>query len=168
MITEAATVIRVADGSAWVSCDNQAGCQRCAEGRGCGGGVFSRLLGDRLREVRVDPAGHPLCAGDHVQIGVSELDLLRSSLMMYLVPLLTMLIMAVFVSSVVPTGWREPGGALAAAAGLFAGLALARRFGQRQQGRAAFGPRVIAQLSPSRAGAKRCPDVRQNAAADTC
>lgn len=166
MIIEAATVIRVADDSVWVSCDNQAGCQRCAEGRGCGGGVFSRLLGERLREVRVDKDGHRLRAGDHVQIGVSEVDLLKASLMMYLVPLLTMLIMAVIVTRVTPAGWQEPGGVLGALAGLFAGLALARRFGQRQQGGAGFGPRVIAQLSTNKAPPSRYPDGKQNAAAD--
>jgi sigma-E factor negative regulatory protein RseC len=165
MIIEAATVIRVADDSVWVSCDNQAGCQRCAEGRGCGGGVFSRLLGDRLREVRVDRYGHRLRAGDHVQIGIAEVDLLKASLMMYLVPLLTMLIMAVIVTRVTPAGWQELGGVLGALAGLFAGLALARRFGQ-QQGTAGFGPRVIALLPATRAAQGRYPDGKQNPAAD--
>jgi len=165
MIIEAATVIRVADDSAWVRCDNQAGCQRCAEGRGCGGGVFSRLLGDRLREVRVDRYGHRLRAGDHVQIGIAEVDLLKASLMMYLVPLLTMLIMAVIVTRVTPAGWQELGGVLGALAGLFAGLALARRFGQ-QQGGAGFGPRVIALLPATRAAQSLYPDGKQNPAAD--
>jgi len=74
--------------------------------------------------------------------------------------------MAVIVTRVTPTGWQEPGGVLGALAGLFAGLALARRFGQRQQGGAGFGPRVIAQLPASRAVPSRYPDGKRNAAAD--
>ncbi len=148
MISETATVLRVTGDTAWVSCASQSGCQRCAEGRGCGGGVFGRILGDRLREVRVDVGGHPLRVGDQVEIGLSELDLLRASLMMYLVPLVGMLALAVIAGLTISPAWREPGVAIAGAAGLFAGLVLARRFGQRQQGRAGFGPRVVQKLRP--------------------
>ena len=143
MIIETARVLRVSGAVAWVSCESHAGCQRCAEGRGCGGGILGRLLGERLREVRVDAAGYRLASGDRVRIGLSETALLQSSLVMYLVPLLTMLAAALVADRLVPLPWRELSSVAAAVPGLLAGLALARAFGRRR-GRTAFGPRVVA------------------------
>ena len=149
MIIETARVLRVAQGVAWVSCDSHAGCQRCAEGRGCGGGVLGRLLGERLREVRVETAGHSLATGDRVRIGLSETALLQSSLMMYLVPLLTMLAAAIFARLVAPVVWSEAASVAAAVPGLFAGLVMARNFGRRRRGRAAFSPQVVGMAEPA-------------------
>ncbi len=148
MIIETARVLRVAQDVAWVSCDSHAGCQRCAEGRGCGGGALGRLLGDRLREVRVDTAGHTLAAGDRIRIGISETALLQSSLMMYLVPLLTMLGAAIVARLMAPVAWSEAASVAAAVPGFVAGLAMARKFGRRRRGRAAFGPRVMGMAEP--------------------
>lgn len=148
MIIETARVLRVSGEAAWVHCDSHAGCQRCAEGRGCGGGVLGRLVGGRLREVRVDAAGFPLAAGDRVRIGLSETALLQSSLVMYLVPLLTMLAAALIADRLIPPPWREAASVAAAVPGLLAGLALARVFGRRRGG-SAFGPRVVGVLAPA-------------------
>lgn len=148
MIIETARVLRVSGAVAWVNCESHAGCRRCAEGRGCGGGILGRLLGERLREVRVDAAGYRLTAGDRVSIGLSETALLQSSLVMYLVPLLTMLAAALIADRLAPLPWRELASVAAAAPGLLAGLALARVFGRRQ-GRSAFGPRVVGLLAPT-------------------
>ncbi|MGD8977722.1 MAG: SoxR reducing system RseC family protein [Gammaproteobacteria bacterium] len=147
MIIETARVLRVTGAVAWVSCESHAGCQRCAEGRGCGGGVLGRLLGERLREVRVDTAGYRLAPGDRVSIGLSETALLQSSLVMYLVPLLTMLAAALIADLLAPLPWRELASVIAAVPGLLAGLALAREFGRRH-GRSGFGPRVVGVVAP--------------------
>jgi len=137
-------VLRVAPGVAWVSCHTQAGCQRCAEGRGCGGDVLGRLLGDRLREVRVCAGDHDLRRGDEVLIGVTESALLKSSVVMYLAPLLTMLSGALLALVTLPGS--EPGAILGSAAGLLAGLACARVYGRSRRAEG-FSPRVVSRLS---------------------
>ena len=90
MIRESGCVIRIAGSFAWVSCESRAGCERCAQGKGCGGGLLSRLLGDRLYQLRVPvPAG--IAVGDQVQLGITEGALLGAACLMYLLPLLALL-----------------------------------------------------------------------------
>jgi sigma-E factor negative regulatory protein RseC len=151
MIIEPATVLRVADGAAWVSCHAQAGCQRCAEGRGCGGDVLGRLLGERLREVRVAAGDIALRRGDDVLIGVDERSLLGASFVMYLLPLLSMLCGGLLAAGLGPA-MGEPGVILGAGSGFVAGLTYARRYGRTRGAAARFAPRVIARLP---AGAPR-------------
>jgi sigma-E factor negative regulatory protein RseC len=145
VIVEPATVLRVTDEAAWVSCHAQTGCRRCAEGRGCGGDVLGRLLGDRLREVRVRTGDLALCQGDEVLIGVDERTLLGASFVMYLLPLLAMLAGGLCAAGLWPAS-GEPGVMLGAGGGFVAGLACARRYGRSRRADARFEPRVIARL----------------------
>lgn len=90
MIRESGCVVRIAGPFAWVSCESRAGCARCAEGKGCGGGLLGRLLGDRLFQLRV-PVRTGISVGDQVQLGISEGALLGAACLMYLLPLLALL-----------------------------------------------------------------------------
>ncbi|MGI9264557.1 MAG: SoxR reducing system RseC family protein [Gammaproteobacteria bacterium] len=142
MILESATVLRTQGSFAWVSCRNQAGCQRCAEGRGCGGGILGRLLGDRLREIRVINEKLDLEPGDQVVIGLADSVLVKAALVMYLVPLLLM----VFGAATFSLAWPAVADASAlvgAAAGLLTGLWLARRYGNRSGRSPIFHPSVL-------------------------
>jgi sigma-E factor negative regulatory protein RseC len=142
MITEPATVVRVDGDIVWVRCEAQQGCRRCAEGRGCGGGLLGKLLGDRLRTVRAARGEFRLTAGDTVVIGLAETALVRASVAMYLIPLLTMLAAAVIAWRVGDQreAWAISGGL----AGFLAGLAYARRFGSRHDTDSRYQPVVIA------------------------
>ena len=113
------------------------------------------MLGERLREVRVDTAGHALKTGDRIRIGLSETALLQSSLMMYLVPLLTMLVAAIAARLLAPVAWSEAASVVAAVPGLLAGLVMARNFGRRRHGRAAFSPRVVGMAEPASGSGRR-------------
>lgn len=93
MITERARVLRVAGDTAWVQCESQAGCARCAAGEGCGGGLFARLLRGRLQELPVALAGSDVVhAGDGVLIGLSTSAVQRASFLMYGLPLLALIL----------------------------------------------------------------------------
>lgn len=142
MITESATVLEVRGDVALVRTRAQAGCQRCAEGRGCGGDVMSRLLGDRLRTVQVATGGHALAPGDEVEIGLHERALVQASAAMYLLPLVTALLAAVAAAGML--GGTDGIVAVAALAGLGLGLVWTRRFGARRAGDDRFRPRVLA------------------------
>ena len=145
MITEPATVLRVSGDVVWVRCEAQQACRRCAEGRGCGGGLLGRLLGDRLRTVRVTGGGIEVDIGDRVLIGLAETALVRASVAMYLVPLLAMLAGAIGLGQVGGAGeiWAVAGGA----AGFFAGLVHARRFGDRHGSDSRYQPVVMGRLA---------------------
>jgi sigma-E factor negative regulatory protein RseC len=144
MITEPATVTRVAGGVAWVRCEAQQACQRCAEGRGCGGGALGRLLGDRLRLVRVASSDMDLRVGEGVVIGLGETALVRAALVMYLVPLLTLFAGAAIVHRL--SGGLDPLVVVGGAAGLLVGLVYARRFGVRHGSDRRYHPVVLGRL----------------------
>ncbi len=90
MIRERGCVVRIAGSFAWVSCESRVDCERCAQGKGCGGGLLSRLLGDRLFQLRV-PVPDGVSVGDQVQLGISERALLGAACLMYLFPLLALM-----------------------------------------------------------------------------
>lgn len=145
MITEPATVIRVRDDIVWVRCDAQQGCQRCAEGRGCGGGLLGRLLGDRLRTVKAVRGEYELAPGEAVLIGLAESAVVRASVTMYLVPLLTMLAAAMAAGRLAggSEGWTIAGGV----AGFLGGLLYARGFGARRAADPRYHPVVVRRLA---------------------
>ena len=152
MITEPGTVTRVSGEFAWVRCEAQEGCRRCAEGKGCGGGLLGRLLGDRLRLVRVSRGDLALQAGDGVVIGLGETAVVRAAAVMYLVPLMTLFAGAVCMHGL--TGGADPWVVAGGLGGLVAGLAIARRFGMRHDADPRYQPVVLGRLAD---GGSRCP-----------
>jgi sigma-E factor negative regulatory protein RseC len=141
VIVETATVLEIRGDEAVVRCHRQAACERCAEGRGCGGGIMARLLGERLDGVRVPTGGMSLKPGDDVAIGLEERGLVLASLAVYFVPLAGALAGAAAVSSLI--GGGDPAALVGAGAGFAAGLAWARRFGRRRRGDGRFRPRLL-------------------------
>ncbi len=87
---EAARVVAVEPGGAWLESESQSGCANCRDGRGCGVSVFQRLF--RLPRHRLYlPTEETLAVGDHVVIALSQRAVLVASLWLYLAPLLGLL-----------------------------------------------------------------------------
>ena len=116
MIEEQAEVTAIEGPYAWVTCRAQQDCARCAEGKGCGGGILGRWLGDRLHRVRVTYQGD-LGIGDCVVIGLDERVLFSLALLVYGLPLVLM-----FVGAALGHGWI--GGDVAAGVGMLVGLSV--------------------------------------------
>lgn len=140
MITETGQVVDLGAGHAWIACRRQVECARCAEGKGCGGGLIGRMLGDRLHRVRAVTGGLSLAPGDRVLIGLDEEAVMRAAFVVYLVPLLA----AVAAGGL---AWGTLGGDAAAAAGALAGLAgglaWARGYSRRHEADPRFQPVVL-------------------------
>ena len=96
MITEQARVVDVTDsGRIELEVERQTACGKCEVQGACGVGALGRLLG--VRKPRLSLPGNDLVKkGDIVTIGIPEGALVRTSLLIYLVPLLTLLLSAVF------------------------------------------------------------------------
>ena len=143
MIQERARVLRIADDVAWVRCETQAGCQRCAEGRGCGGGIFARLLGDRLQEipVKMTDAVQP---DDWVMVGLEPAAVQNAAFLMYGLPLLLLLLGAVLGDAM--TG--DIGALVGAALGLGGGFLLAHRLVATAGLGERFHPVMLRRLEP--------------------
>jgi sigma-E factor negative regulatory protein RseC len=141
LITETGRVLEVDGDWAWVVCRRQVECQRCAEGRGCGGGIIGRMLGDRLHKVRAATGAVEVTPGDQVLIGLGEDAVLRAAAAVYLVPLLAALAGGVLATGL--AGGGDLAAVLGAAAGLLLGLGWARGYSRRHGADTTFQPVIL-------------------------
>lgn len=82
-------VVRVAGKRAEVEFVRQAACGSCSAKTACGSGVLGQLFGRRRHRVWIASAIEAK-AGDHVVVGIREGEFVATSLMAYLLPLLTL------------------------------------------------------------------------------
>ncbi len=106
------------------------GCGHCASGNGCGSGKLSQLFcSSKQRTFKV---GNTVRAqvGDEVNVGLPEGVLLRNSILMYLLPLTSMLCASLLASGVFG-GASDAAALLGALAGLVAGFIVVRQLTRR-------------------------------------
>ena len=92
MLRESAVVISYENGIAKVKCQSQSACGQCAAKNSCGTSSLSELNGKRGEHIFNVDTLMPLREGQIVEIGLEEKSMLLSALLMYVVPLLTLLI----------------------------------------------------------------------------
>lgn len=141
MIEERAIVRRVADGDVRIQALNPGNCPRCAEGRGCGGGILSKLVSRKRPDVRVESRVADLRVGELVVVGIDEAALLSASIWVYLVPLGAMLL-----AGGIAQQWLRAPDLIVMAfgiAGLALGLAWLRRQSARAGEQARFRPVIL-------------------------
>ena len=91
MIEQQGRIVGVFNGRARVRLGGMSGCPSCDEGRGCGAGIFGRLLKRNPVELELDNS-IGASAGQGVMVGVSERIYLRLIGRFYLLPLLAGLV----------------------------------------------------------------------------
>ncbi len=91
MIVENAQVIAVDGSHAIVQTQRSSVCGSCAVNNGCGTAILNRVL---LRKYCTLKVMNPVSAniGDRVQIGIAESSLVKSALLLYVLPLLSVLL----------------------------------------------------------------------------
>lgn len=92
MLTENAVVLSYANGIATVQCEAQSACGNCVAKKGCGTSVLSELNGERGSHTLTVESLIPLKAGQIVQIGLPEKSLIFTALLIYIVPLVTIIL----------------------------------------------------------------------------
>ncbi len=128
MIEEIATVVQVETAGVWLQTKVVSSCQSCSANDSCTSGVVAKAMTRRdyrffLQQTEADPE---LLVGQQVRIGIAEDVLVKSALLVYLLPLLlfiTALGLAFY------AGWGEGGQLVAASAGGIFGMLLARKLG---------------------------------------
>ena len=127
MIERRARVVARASGGVTVEAERESTCGECAASAGCGTAALGKALG--RKRVRMElPNDFPVDVGDRVVVGLAEGDLVRNAGLVYLLPLLLMFVLAVAADRLAATAGiaAEWPAAVAAFAGLLAGLRLAR------------------------------------------
>ncbi len=96
MIEETAYVVAAGPDGVWVETQRQSACGQCAARKGCGTAVLSKVLGQKRSRVQVaNPDQAQVRVGDEVVIGIDESALVRGSMAVYLVPLLSFFLFGV-------------------------------------------------------------------------
>ena len=119
MIKETGKVVAVDNEFVWLETINRGTCGSCAAEKGCGQSLLARWM-SRSHYLKVSLDGRDpkqFSINDHVDIGVPENVVVVSSLLVYCLPLIGMILGA-------GLGQSEFGSDSAAAAGALLGLAL--------------------------------------------
>lgn len=90
MLEERGIVVNIDEPFATVQTQRLAGCGQCAAKANCGTGNLAEMLGQQYTEVKV-ASHHGVKVGDMVILGLEEQALVRSALVLYLMPLLGLL-----------------------------------------------------------------------------
>jgi sigma-E factor negative regulatory protein RseC len=97
MVEESARVLKIEGDVVWVQAIAKSACGSCEAQKGCGHSLLARA-GQKQIELPVDRNGLNVSKNDQVIIGVPEQAILRSSFLMYGVPLLAMMFVAMIAS----------------------------------------------------------------------
>lgn len=150
MLTETGRVVAVDADGFWVETIRRSSCNACGVRQGCGHGLLERLREGQRGLIRVLPgeAGREDCRmHDHVCIGIPESLLLRASLLVYLLPLLTLLTGATLGVVLVPSAASsDPAAMVGAILGFCVGLVCVRWHAWRHRGDPEMQPILLAVL----------------------
>ncbi|EGQ9832205.1 SoxR reducing system RseC family protein [Vibrio vulnificus] len=135
MMTALATVTKVTPNDhgfeVALSCEQQTSCSSCSSQKSCGTGVVSKAFGNKSLLWHLETQRR-LHVGQVVEIGIPEQSLLQSAMLVYLLPIVAMLLGALF-GHLVLSPWLEMGeGAVVLTSMLFAfiGILLAKKLAQ--------------------------------------
>lgn len=140
MIEESGRVVALEDGAVWVETLRRTTCSACSANAGCGQGLMENLGVDQRRGYVRALTDLQLAVGDGVTIGIREDLLLRSSLQVYLLPLLGLFAGAILAERL---ALAEPFVILAALGGFLVVGGLVRRRSRSRAGDPALQPVVL-------------------------
>jgi sigma-E factor negative regulatory protein RseC len=104
--------------TATLEIERKTACGLCGQTRGCGNSIWGKLFAHQSTAFKAQNRINAK-VGDSVIVGINEKALLKSAMLLYMLPLATMLIGAILVRQFSAT---ELGAMLGAAAGLVLGL----------------------------------------------
>jgi sigma-E factor negative regulatory protein RseC len=143
MIEETGRVVALEQGAVWVETVRVSACQSCSANKGCGHAVLDRHRGGSRARIRA-LNDLPLAVDQAVVLGLPEGALMKSAVMVYLVPLLLLFIGALVGDAV--TGPAGSGAVIGGVSGLLFGFLLNRWYSQQHQQDPALQPRVLRTL----------------------
>ena len=123
MLTETARVLSRDGSRVELELQRASACGHCELSEGCGTGALGRLLGHRARTLTIETS-RPCNPGDEVLLALPEAALVRTSLLLYGMPLLGLVAGAALAIAANFPEWMV---VASAALGLFAGFRIAAR-----------------------------------------
>lgn len=145
MIEETAIVTRIASGQVWIKSRQDGACGGCAQQSSCGTATLSKLLPKREFSIDCDL---PLHVGDEVLVAVDDSHLLVSSLLLYLLPLLPMMLGVALADAFLPSTFTDTWLPLLALSLLLTAFRLIHVFQDFFLPRLCFKPQIVGKASP--------------------
>ncbi|MBE9540397.1 MAG: SoxR reducing system RseC family protein [Proteobacteria bacterium] len=151
MLLETAHVVAVEADSVWVETIRKSTCGSCAAQKGCGHGILNKISSGRRSYIEVFSgtlAASHCAVDDHVRISIPEKVLLRGSMIVYMLPLVSMLLGASFAANTVQ-GDQDLLAIFGAAAGFALGVGLVRWHAWHTRSDKSIQPRLEEMVSSS-------------------
>jgi len=147
MIEEQAQVVDIKGSQLLLQAQTQSACGSCAVNKGCGTSLLAKVLGRKLTHFQAENNINAKI-GDTVVVGIAEDALLKGSLMMYIVPILSMLIFALLadVWLVQQSAYRDLTIAALSISGLISGSVLSRWYFSQKSSFGLFAPVVLRKI----------------------
>ena len=148
MIEEQARVVAVDDGIVEMQVQRRTACDACSVNKGCGTGVLAKAIGVKPMRIQARSA-LPLSVGDTVIVGIEDQMLVRSSFLVYALPLLMLLAGAFFGDFMARNLVVDNSDVVTIAGGiggLMAGFFWLRVFSLRMAADSRYQPRILRRL----------------------
>ncbi len=104
MIEEQAFIIALSENNAVVEIKQQSSCISCDAQSSCGTSSLSKLFGNRPSQFNLNLNQHSvqkeLKVGDVIMIGLEDLSYLKASLLIYILPIFSLFLFALFAEQV--------------------------------------------------------------------
>jgi len=142
MIKEWATVISWRQGVAQLRCEQHSGCGNCHSRSSCGTSILNQMAPESTQRLNVI-SKQPLVPGQRVEVGISESSLIRSALLVYMLPLVGLIGCAALMQGWFNTDLAAAFGGLVGGTG---GFMLARFYAQKLGDKRQYQP-VILQIA---------------------
>lgn len=153
MIEEQAQVVEVNEDSIWVETQRKSACGSCAANQSCGTALLARVLGNKRNKVRIlNPEQIKVSVADEVVIGISEQALVRGSLAIYIVPLISLFVFSLLgetMASQLSIGSKDLMMTGFGVFGMVLGFAWVRRFNRVVSTNRDYQPVLLRRLSPA-------------------
>jgi sigma-E factor negative regulatory protein RseC len=147
MIEEQAQVVELRGSQLVLQAQTRSSCGSCAASKGCGTSVLSKVVGRKFTRFQAENSIDAEI-GDTVVVGISEDALLKGSLVMYIVPVMGMLVIALVANYFLDATMENRDLLLAASGvlGFLAGALVSKWYFQRQSSMQRFRPVVLRKI----------------------
>lgn len=147
MIEEWAQVVEIKGDQLILQAQTKSSCGSCAASKGCGTSVLSKVVGRKFTRFQSENSVDAE-VGDTVVVGISEDALLKGSLVMYIVPIMSMLVFALAADQLFEALAENRDLLIAATGilGLVSGSLMSRWYFQRQASVQRFRPVVLRKI----------------------
>jgi sigma-E factor negative regulatory protein RseC len=153
VIEEQARVVQADGHGIWVETQRRSACGQCSANKGCGTAVIGKVVGNRRNRVQVlDPQGVGTAVGEEVVIGIQEQALVRGSMAVYLLPLLSLFLFGLLGQTLAgQLGVANAEGLtiLCSILGLAVGFAWVRFFSKAVTGDSRYQPVLLRRATPT-------------------